>query len=516
MASTAATPVADPAGPPLPRRSGGPAKGPRAAGGTDFGGRREPMQPSQAICPVVMSGGTGTGLWPLSREAYPKQFLPITSKNTLLQETVLRTADRSRFSAPVIVANDDHRFIVADQLRQLGIGDRSIIVEPTARGTGPAAAVSALFVQARDPDALMLMMPVDHAIADEHALLDAVEGAVEVARAGRIVLFGVKPTAAATQYGYIRTGSYLTNMAQVAESFVEKPDEASARAYVDAGRYLWNSGIVLASAGELVAEFERCAPEVMSAARRALEKGTSDLDFLRLELDGFRGAPPISMDRALLERTDKAAVIALDCGWTDIGSWSSLYGASPHDSNLNLLVGNSVSQNSTGCHVRSEGPLVATVGVQDLVVVATDDVVLVTRDGCDADVRRLVQRLKRDGRGAAVAPRRVYCPWGYYESIHAGYRFQVKRITVNPGGKLSLQKHFHRAEHWVVVNGTAQVTREEEQFLVRENESVYMPLGTVHRLENPGKLPLNLVEVQSGAYLGEDDIIRFDDIYQRV
>lgn len=474
------------------------------------------MQKSQTICPVVMSGGTGTGLWPLSREAYPKQFLPIMSKNTLLQQTILRIADRSRFSAPIVVANDDHRFIVADQLRQLGIQDGAIIVEPAARSTGPAAAVSALYVQATDPDALVLMLPVDHAIADEHALLDSFESAVEVARAGRIVLFGIMPTRPATRYGYIRGGSYLTNSAQVVDAFVEKPDEVAAQAFLESGAYSWNSGIVLALASKLVAEFERLSPVVLNAARLALENGVRDLDFLRLEIESFEASPHISIDRAVLERTDQAAVVAVQCGWTDVGSWASLYEASPRDTNRNLLVGDAVAQNSTGCHIRSDGPLVAAVGVDDLVVVATDDVVLVTREGCDVDVRRLVDRLKRDGMGAAVAPRRMYCPWGYYESIHSGYRFQVKRISVNPGGKLSLQKHFHRAEHWVVVNGTAQVTRDTEQFLVRENESVYMPLGAVHRLENPGRLPLTLVEVQSGSYLGEDDIVRFDDIYRRV
>lgn len=473
------------------------------------------MNATPQIHPVLISGGTGTGLWPLSREAYPKQFLPIHGTATLLQQTLLRTAERSRYAPPIVVANDDHRFIVADQLRQLGLRDGILIVEPTPRGTAPAIAVAALHLEKQDPDALMLVMPVDHAISDDTALSDAFESAAQAARLGWIVLIGVQPTAPVVRYGYIRGGAFVTNSAQRAEEFVEKPDEATATAYVADGRHFWNSGIIVASARQLLAELERHAPAVCAAARAALANCSQDLDFVRLDPRSFGASPSVSVDRVLLEHTDRAAVVKLDAGWTDLGSWSALYDVEPRDADGNVIVGEGITEASTGCHIRSEGPLVAAVGVEDLVIVATDDVVLVTKNGFDREVRHLIRRLKRDGKSAAVAPRRVYCPWGFYESLNAGHRYQVKRITVNPGAKLSLQKHYHRAEHWVVVNGTARVTRDDEEFLIRENESVYLPLGAVHRLENPGKVPLNLVEVQSGAYLGEDDIVRIEDVYRR-
>jgi mannose-1-phosphate guanylyltransferase/mannose-6-phosphate isomerase len=473
------------------------------------------MASHQAIVPVLLCGGTGTRLWPLSREAFPKQFLAVQGSATLVQQTASRVIDPSRFAPPIAVANNDHRFIVAEQLRALGLTRPTVLVEPVGRNTAPAAAAAALHVAERDPDALLIIMPADHVIADEAAFRAAIDAGEAVARAGRVVLFGVKPTHPATSYGYIRVGEPVAGVAQAVAAFVEKPDRARAEAYLASGDHLWNGGIFLASARHLIDEFERHAPTVLAAARAALAHSERDLDFQRLDAEAFGRAPSISLDHAVMERTDKAAVIPLDCGWSDIGSWSALWEVDGKDADGNALVGNVAAEGSTGCYLRGEGPLVAAVGIKDLIVVATDDVVLVAPKDRAQDVKGMVERLKREGRSTAVASRRVHRPWGSYESIQEGHRYQVKRITVHPGAKLSLQKHFHRAEHWVVVNGTAMVTRDNEEILLRENESIYLPLGAVHRLANPGKLPLNLIEVQSGAYLGEDDIVRLEDVYRR-
>ena len=346
--------------------------------------------------------------------------------------------------------------------------------------------------------------------------MQAVEIGAATAQAGRIVLFGVEPTRPATGYGYIQIGDPLSPGVVTIAAFVEKPDQATASRYVARDDYLWNSGIFLVSARHLLAELERFEPGIVAAAQAALVGGDRDLEFLRLEAATFAQSPSISLDHAVLERTDKTAMVRVSCGWTDLGAWSALWDIGERDGGGNVLTGDAVAELSTGCYLRGEGPLVAAVGVENMIVVATNDVVLVAHMDYDQDVKRLVERLKREGRSAAITSRRVHRPWGFYESVHDGHRFQVKRITVHPGAKLSLQKHFHRAEHWIVVNGTALVTRDAEDLLVRENESVYLPLGAVHRLENPGKLPLNLIEVQSGAYLGEDDIVRLEDVYHRV
>jgi mannose-1-phosphate guanylyltransferase/mannose-1-phosphate guanylyltransferase/mannose-6-phosphate isomerase len=469
----------------------------------------------QLIVPVLMAGGTGTRLWPLSRETYPKQFLALHGEKTLFQQTALRTADPTRFANPIVVVNNDHRFIAGGQLCEIGVS-ATIIVEPIGRNTAPAAAVAALHAQERDANALILLMPADHVIQAGAALTDALQAAVRAARNGRIVLFGIAPTSPATGYGYIRKGTPIDDKAWTVAEFVEKPDAARAQSYVASGDYAWNSGIFLAGARQLIAELERHEPKVVEAARAALAGGERDLDFLRLGADEFRRCPSISLDHAVMERTRRAAMLPLSCEWTDLGSWSTLWGISRKDGQDNVISGQAVTEDASGCYLRGEGTLVAAVGVEDLIVVATNDVVLVARKDRDQAVKVLVERLKREGREAAVSTRRVHRPWGFYESLECGHRFQVKRITVNPGAKLSLQKHLHRAEHWVVVNGTARVTRDGEHLLVRENESIYLPLGAVHRLENPGKLPLNVIEVQSGAYLGEDDIVRLEDIYQRV
>lgn len=471
---------------------------------------------SEQIIPVILTGGTGTRLWPLSRDSYPKQFLAVHGQQSLLQQTLARVRDGARFGAPLVIANDDHRFIVAEQLRAIGLAGATIIVEPVGRNTGPAAAVAALQAQEQNPDALLLILPADHVIADEAAFAAAVDAGASIARGGTVVLFGIRPTEPATGYGYIRRGEPVGQGVDRVAAFVEKPDLATAEGYLASGNHLWNSGMFLVRARDLLDEFARHEPAVVEAARAALVDGERDLDFLRLGREAFRRSPSISLDHAVMERTDRAAVVPVDCGWSDLGSWSSLWEVGTKDAQANVVAGEAVAEESSGCYLRGEGILVAAIGVEDLVVVATDDVVLVTRRDRDQDVKRLVARLRTDGRSAAVSSRRVHRPWGFYESIQEGHRYQVKRITVNPRAKLSLQKHFHRAEHWVVVNGTAIVTRDGETLLVRENESIYLPLGAVHRLENPGQLPLNLIEVQSGAYLGEDDIVRIEDAYQRV
>jgi len=468
------------------------------------------------IIPVLMCGGTGTRLWPLSRESFPKQFLPIHGELTLFQQTAKRVSYRSEFAPPIVVGNDEHRFIVTEQIREIRLSMSTLLLEPEGRNTAPAAAVAALHALAIDPNATLLIMPSDHVVRDHAALLQAARAGLPAARSGRIVLFGIEPTSPAVGYGYIRRGPGLDD-GQVFDvaSFVEKPDHITAERYVASQAYLWNSGIFLATARQLLAELERFAPDVVHAGRAALAQGERDMNFLRLHRGRFRESPSISLDHAVMEHTDKAAVVPVRCGWSDLGAWSALWEIGEQDPEGNVLVGEAVSGGSRNCYLRGDGPLVAAVGVDDLIVVATDDVVLVTRKGSDQDVKGLVERLKRENRASAVVSRRVHRPWGFYESIQQGHRYQVKRITVNPGAKLSLQKHFHRAEHWVVVNGTALVTRDNDQLLVRENESIYLPLGAVHRLENPGKLQLNLIEVQSGAYLAEDDIVRLEDVYQR-
>ena len=470
------------------------------------------------IVPVLLSGGTGSRLWPLSREAYPKQLLSLLGEKTLLQQTAMRTADKTIFSSPMVVANAEHRFVIGEQLREAGIDDAKIILEPLGRNTAPAVAVAALIAMERSPDAIILATPVDHWIGDRAAFLQAIEQGLQAAQSGKLVLFGMRPTHPATGFGYIRAGEEFSKDSHIhaVSGFVEKPDTATAEAYLSDGRYLWNSGIFLLPARQLIEELQAYAPEVLDAARSAIADATTDLDFLRLDETSFARAPSISIDYAVMEHTKHGAVVAADFEWNDIGSWSALWSVTAKNPAEYVEIGDVVAEDSTGCYLRGEGPLVAALGVENLVVTATPDVVLVTTRGRDQDVGKLVQRLKANGHQSATQTPNVHRPWGYYQSIHAGERFQVKRITVNPGAKLSLQKHYHRAEHWVVVNGTAIVTRDDEEILLRENESIFVPLGCMHRLENPGKVPLNLIEVQSGAYLGEDDIVRVQDIYARV
>ncbi|MBU6497743.1 MAG: mannose-1-phosphate guanylyltransferase/mannose-6-phosphate isomerase [Rhodospirillales bacterium] len=472
--------------------------------------------PPSPIVPVILSGGSGTRLWPVSRESFPKQFWPLISARTMIQETAARALGEA-FADPLVVCNQEHRFVVAEQMRELGITGARIVLEPVGRNSAPAITAAALLIAETDPEAVLWMMAADAAIGDDAALRLALDAAVAAARAGHIVTFGMRPTAPETGYGYIEVGAALPGLAGVhaLTRFVEKPDAATAAGLVADGRHLWNSGMFVFTAATLLAEMERHAPEVLAAVRRAVAARVQDLDFIRLDPDAFRACPSISIDYAVAERTTRAAVVPADLGWSDVGSWAALWELGAKDAQGNVAVGEVMFEGAGNCYARSDGIMTAVVGLDDAVVVVTEDAVLAMHRDRAQDVKRVVDRLRAAGRSQAVAHRRVYRPWGFYESLIQGERFQVKRIMVSPGQKLSLQKHFHRAEHWVVVNGSALVTRDAETLLVRENESLYLPLGCVHRLENPGRIPLTLIEVQSGSYLGEDDIVRLEDTYGR-
>ena len=469
------------------------------------------------IVPVILSGGSGTRLWPVSRESFPKQLWPLVSQRTMMQETALRAAAPA-FAPPLVVCNNEHRFLIAEQLREVGILDARVVLEPVGRNSAPAIAAAAVLAAEDDPDAVLWMMAADASIADTAALDIALQAAAGAARCGQVVTFGMKPTAAETGYGYIEIGGPLagTDGVYSVARFLEKPDKATAARFVADGRHLWNSGMFVFTARTVLEEMERYAPEVLQAVRQAVAQRSDDLDFIRLGAQAFAACPSISIDYAVAERTQRAAVVPADLGWSDVGSWNALWQLGTKDQDGNVALGDVVLQGTENCYVRSDGMLAAVVGLKDAVVVVTEDAVLAMHRGQAQDVKKIVERLKAAGRPEAVAHNRAYRPWGYYEVLIQGDRFQVKRIVVTPGRQLSLQSHFHRAEHWVVVNGTAKVTRDAETLIVRENESVYLPLGCVHRLENPGRIPLTLIEVQSGAYLGEDDIVRLQDTYGRV
>lgn len=454
------------------------------------------------LIPVILSGGAGTRLWPLSREMRPKQLLALNSERTLLQETALRLGGK-----PMVVCNQEHRFIVAEQLREIDLEARAIVIEPVGRNTAPAVAVTALLAK---PDDLLLVMPSDHQVRDVAAFHRAVETALPLARTGHLVTFGIRPTEANTGYGYIKRGDGFA-----VERFVEKPDRATAEGYLASGQYLWNAGIFLFRAGAFLDELAVHHPKMIDQCRAALAQGGSDLFFFRLAEGEFAAIAGQSIDYAVMEKTCKAAVVPVDMGWSDIGSWSALWQESDRDAHGNVLLGDVVVENVDNCYIRADDRLVAVLGVKDLVVVATDDAVLVTDKAHDQDVKKVVERLKAAGRPEASQGSRTWRPWGWFQTIDDGARYRVKHIQVNAGAKLSLQKHWHRSEHWVVVTGTALVTCGDKTFTLRENESTFIPAGTVHRLENPGKLPLRMIEVQSGEYVGEDDIVRIDDVYGR-
>lgn len=463
------------------------------------------------ILPIILSGGSGTRLWPLSRESYPKQFLPLVGDNSMLQATWLRAAPVAG-QAPIVVANEEHRFMAAEQLQQLGVKPSAILLEPKGRNTAPAIAVAALEATRDGADPLLLVLPSDHVIGDEAAFQAGVKVAAQAAAQGKLVTFGIKPTAPETGYGYIKAGGGTG--ASAVERFVEKPDLATAQRYLASGEYYWNSGMFLFRASRYLEELRKFHPAIADACQKAWENGKRDADFTRLDKEAFAASPSDSIDYAVMEKTADAVVVPLDAGWNDVGSWSSLLDVSKQDTQGNAHHGDVIQIDCQNTYAYGSR-LIAMVGLEDVVVVETPDAVLVGHRDRIQEVKEVVTQIKSAGRSEATWHRKVYRPWGAYDSIDMGQRHQVKRITVKPGAVLSLQMHHHRAEHWIVVSGTAEVTRGDEVLLLTENQSTYIPLGVTHRLRNPGKLPLELIEVQSGSYLGEDDIVRFEDTYGR-
>jgi mannose-1-phosphate guanylyltransferase/mannose-6-phosphate isomerase len=462
------------------------------------------------IHPVILSGGSGARLWPLSREHYPKQLLKLMGSGTMLQQTIKRLDGLADVADPMFVCNDEHRFLVAEQVREAGRKPAAIILEPAGRNTAPALTLAALALSKADAGAFMLVMPADHMITNVAAFQAAVTRALAIAGENLLVTFGIVPTSPETGYGYIRRGENN----RVAE-FVEKPDLAKAQAYIQSGDYLWNSGIFVMSVANWLSELERHRPNILKECRNAFERGSQDADFYRADKMAFAACPSDSIDYAVMEKTNRAAVVSLDAGWSDIGAWSAIWEALGQDADGNVSQGDVYAHDARNSLFVSTHRLLAAVGVRNLVVVETPDAILVAHRDRTQDVKHVVNRLKNDNRSEYLIHRRVYRPWGSYEGVDGGERFQVKRLIVKPGASLSLQMHHHRAEHWVVVRGTARVTRDNEEFTLTENQSTYIPIGTRHRLANPGAIPLEIIEVQSGAYLGEDDIVRFDDLYNR-
>ena len=467
------------------------------------------------IIPIIMAGGSGTRLWPLSRSLYPKQFLSLINENSLLQET-LKRLDGLNCLPPVIVSNNEHRFIVAEQLRQFGVDDFQIILEPVGRNTAPAIALAALKSLELHGDHHMLVLAADHAIQDIEAFHAAVLAAEQESVDNKLVTFGIVPTKPETGYGYIKKGEQVKNSVFKVNSFVEKPDLETAKNYLEQKCYLWNSGMFMFKASVYLDELKKFRPDILAACKESLSSASTDLDFIRLNSDVFAECPDESIDYAVMEKTQDCVVIPLDADWSDIGSWTSLWEISEKDEHENVSHGDVINYNSRNNYIYSEGSLISTVGVNNLIIVQTKDALLVAQQDNVQDIKKIVEILKKQKRSEHISHREVYRPWGRYDSVERGDRYQVKRITVKPGECLSTQMHHHRAEHWVVVAGTAKVTCGERTFFVTENESTFIPIGTVHTLENPGKIPLEVIEIQSGVYLGDDDIVRLSDKYGRV
>ena len=466
------------------------------------------------IIPVILSGGAGTRLWPLSREMYPKQLLALTSRQTMLQDTAARLAGIKGAAAPIVVCNEAHRFTVAEQLRTLRLGASAILLEPVGRNTAPAVALAALQAQQSDPEAILIVAPADHVIRDAQSFQSAAAAALPLAEQGKLVTFGIVAHAPETGYGYIRRGDSEGPAFKVAQ-FIEKPPLDVAQQFVASGDYYWNSGMFMFKAARYLSELQAFAPDILESSTAAFRAAKTDLDFVRIDAAAFAKVRSESIDYAVMEKTQDALVLPLDAGWSDVGSWSSLFDALPADEEGNVLQGDVMVYDTRDCYVHSTSRLVAAVGMDDHIIVETKDAVLVAPKDRVQDVKELVAQIKKLGRSESAWHREVFRPWGSYDSIDNGERFQVKRLSVKPGGVLSLQMHHHRAEHWIVVQGTARITCDDKVFLLSENESTYIPIGSKHRIENPGKVALHIVEVQSGSYLGEDDIVRFEDNYGR-
>jgi len=465
------------------------------------------------IIPLIMCGGAGTRLWPASREVHPKQFLPLFGTRSTFQDTLLRVSDATLFDRPIIITNNAYRFMVLEQLAEIGL-EADVLLEPMRRDSGPAIAAGAVFAQMRDNDAIVLALAADHVVRDNAAFVAACREGLAPAGAGRIVTFGVRPERAATEYGYISAGDIISGEVRAVAKFVEKPDPTAAAAYIKSG-YYWNSGNFMFRASVLLDEYRNVDAASVQAISDAVAKAGRDLGFVKLDRDAFGSAKAISIDYAVMEKTSRAAVVPVSCGWSDVGSWHAVWELSDKDAEGNAARGAAVFEDSRNCNVSTDRALVALEGVDDLVVVATQDAVLVSRQKDANGLKRLVARLKTVAPAVTEDHIKVHRPWGSYQSVDNGERHQVKRIIVKPGGRLSLQKHHHRSEHWIVVRGAARVTVNELVKTVHENESIYIPIGAVHRLENPGKISLELIEVQTGSYFGEDDIIRIEDDYQR-
>jgi len=476
---------------------------------------------SITVKPVILSGGSGTRLWPLSRQLYPKQLLPLVGEKTLLQDTISRLENFPNISDTVtVICNDAHRFLVAEQLREINVKADALLLEPVGRNTAPALTLAAIANRTSGDDDILLVMPADHVIQDTKTFQKVLTEGSKLAAQDMLVTFGIVPTNAETGYGYIKQGAAIEEGCFVIEQFVEKPDEATAQKYLDSGDFLWNSGMFMMKSSIWLEQIAQHAPAILSACEKAYAEGKEELDFYRIDDVAFTACPSDSIDYAVAEKMvsdskTKAAVVRLDAGWSDVGAWAELWNIGDKDNNGNVMQGDVVAINSEDSMLISQQRLIAAVGLKDIVVVETADAILVSHRDQVQDVKQVVEWIKAEDREEHLSHRCVYRPWGHYDSIDMGERYQVKRITVNPGEILSLQMHHHRAEHWIVVSGTASVTRGDETFIVTENQSTYIPIGTKHRLENKGAIPLEMIEVQSGSYLGEDDIVRFEDVYGR-
>ena len=467
------------------------------------------------ILPVIMAGGSGSRLWPLSRQLFPKQFLTLTGENSMLQATALRLSEIEH-QAPVVICNEEHRFSVAEQFRANAIDNSGIILEPVGRNTAPAIALAAFNALKSGDDPLLLVLAADHVIQDEAAFCASVEKAAAHAASGKLVTFGIVPTAPETGYGYIKRGAVENETGFVVIEFVEKPNLATAEKYLASGDFYWNSGMFLFKASAYLTELKTHSPEIYAACESSMANVQPDLDFIRVDKAAFEACPDDSVDYAVMEKTAQAVVVPMDCGWSDVGSWSALWEIEDKDQNGNVFKGDVINIDTSNSYINAQEKLVAVVGLDDVVVVETKDAILVSKKSQVQEVKQVVNQLKGQERPEFKLHREVYRPWGKYDSVDNGERFQVKRITVKPGAKLSVQMHHHRAEHWIVVSGTALVTNGDKDILLTENQSTYIPIGVIHALENPGKVDLELIEVQSGSYLGEDDIVRFEDKYGRV